>query len=157
MPGAARPFSAFRFRVTFTGAGDRILDAGFTDVQGLESSIDVKAHPEGGVFQGNRQLLGRTTYQPITLKRGMTSNFELWVWFTNVSRGRHPVDRKEVVIELLDAGANSGAAVATWNVTRAVPIKLRASDLSGKSTDLAIEELQLAHEGLELKLPQGGP
>ena len=155
---ANRPFSAFRFQVSFTGgdSADPVADAGFSDVAGLEANIEVKAHPEGGLFQGVRQLVGRTTYQNIVLKRGMTANLELWRWFTNVSSGVHPVSRKEVTIELLDV--DSDDAVATWHVRRAVPIKMKVSDLSGKSTELAIEEMHLAHEGWDLDLspPTGG-
>jgi phage tail-like protein len=150
-----RPFSAFRFQVTFSGGdpADPVADAGFADVQGLEASVEVKAHPEGGLFQGVRQLVGRATFQNIVLKRGMTANLELWRWFTNVANGVHPVSRKEVLIELLDV--DKPTAVARWNVTRAVPIKMRVSDLSGKSTELAIEEMHLAHEGWQMDLTVG--
>lgn len=156
-----RPFSVFRFQVKFTppkGTQDDIVDAGFSDVQGLEANVEVKALAEGGRFQGARQLIGRTTYPTLVLKRGMTPNLELWRWFTNVSNGVRPVSRKGVIIELLDVDLSVAAprnVVARWTVFAAVPVKMRVSDLSGKGAELAIEELHLAHQGWDIDLTVG--
>ncbi len=147
------PFSVFRFQVHFLdeSGGTSITDAGFSDVSGLEANLEVKPLPEGGRSVGVHQLVGKTTYANLVLKRGMTSNFELWNWFNDVSRGVRPVPRKKVVVELLDADTavdETRRVVARWSAERAMPLKMRASDLSGKGTELAVEELHLAHEGL---------
>jgi phage tail-like protein len=151
------PFSVFRFQVKFLdeGGGQTVTNGGFSDVSGLESNIEIKAIPEGGRFVGVHQLVGKTTFANLVLKRGLTSNFELWKWFSDVSRGVRPVPRKKVIIELLDAElavADGKRVVARWSAERAMPLKMRASDLSGKGTELAIEELHLAHEGLTFDL-----
>lgn len=131
-----------------------IADASFSEVSGLEANIEVKAHPEGGLQEGQRQLLGRTTHGNLILKRGLGRNFELYRWFDSVSRGVRPVPRKDAMIELLD---NDGSdVVARWHVTRAVPVKMKVSDLNGKSGEIAIEEIHLAHEGLTFDLALGG-
>ena len=166
--GMARgPFSNFRFQVRFspdvtpprTGADNSVADAGFADVIGLEANVELTPVQEGGRWVGVRQLVGRTTHPNLTFKRGLTSNLELWRWFTNVSRGVHPVARKSIVIELLDVDitvAPPNNVVARWTAVRAVPVKMRCSDLSGKGgTELAIEELQVAHEGIEIDLSVG--
>ena len=156
------PFSTFRFRVRFTsdtnaalGDRTRISDMGFAEVTGLEANVDVKAHPEGGRALGTRQLLGRTTHPNLVLKRGMSSNFETFRWFTAVSTGVRPVPRKDVTIELC-ANHDLTSVVARWRAVRAVPVKLRASDLNAKTGEIAIEELHLAHEGLSFDLTLGG-
>jgi phage tail-like protein len=176
MASPPKYFSAFRFQVTFsvnqyqrlewtetaegfditaTSPEIKLVDAGFSDVQGLEANIELKAHPEGGLYQGVRQLTGRSTYTNIVLKRGMSRNFETWVWFTAVARGIVPVARKSVTIELLDNDPNASNPVARWNVFAAIPVKMKVSDFNAKSGELAIEELHLAHEGWELDLSLG--
>ena len=160
---AAPYFSSFRFQVWFTenvvpAAGDdsTMSDAGFSEVGGLEANIDVKSYAEGGRAEGNRQLVGRTTYPNLVLKRGMSRNFESWQWFTNVARGVRPVPRKGIIIELLDA-ADRTNVVARWLVSSAVPVKMKCNDLNAKTGEVAIEEMHLAHEGLELEIDPTSP
>jgi phage tail-like protein len=158
---AAPYFSLFRFQVWFTqdespsgsAPSTAMADAGFSDVAGLEAQVEIKAQPEGGRNQGVRQLPGRTVYPPLVLKRGMSRNFEAWRWFDAVVRGVRPVPRKGVIVELL-AADGSGVA-ARWTVSRAMPMKMKISDLSAKSAEVAIEELQLSHEGWTLDLSLG--
>lgn len=156
-------FSSFRFQVWFTGdavpaAGDApsMSDAGFSEVGGLEADVEVKAYAEGGRAEGNRQLVGRTTYPNLVLKRGMSRNLESWRWFTSVARGVRPVPRKGVIIELLDT-ADRTSVVARWLVSSAVPVKMRCTDLNARTGEVAIEELHLAHEGLELEIDGASP
>jgi phage tail-like protein len=155
-------FSTFRFQVWFTqdqsptASSQHMSDAGFSEVSGLEANVDVKAYAEGGRAEGNRQLVGRTTYPNLVLKRGMSRNRESWVWFTNVARGVRPVPRKGVVIELLDTG-DATSVVARWLVSSAVPVRMKCADLNAKTGEVAIEELALAHEGLELDIDGGSP
>lgn len=160
---AAPYFAGFRFQVWFTAdlvpaAGDAptMSDAGFSEVVGLEANIDVKSYAEGGRAEGNRQLVGRTTYPNLVLKRGMSRNFESWQWFTNVARGVRPVPRKGIIIELLDV-ADRTEVVARWLVSSAVPVKMRCNDLNARTGEVAIEELHLAHEGLELEIDPASP
>jgi phage tail-like protein len=160
--GAEKPvvmYSTFRFKVTFTPDGTPRGNTvtpmtssgkeglGFSEVTGLEGNVELKPHPEGGRPLGVRQLVGRTTFPNLVLKRGMSGNREVWDWFFAVASGKRPVPRKKVLIELQ---GNGGAVLATWEVSRAVPVKLKASDLNAKTGEVAIEELHLAHEGLVL-------
>jgi phage tail-like protein len=160
---AAPFFSAFRFQVWFTedavpATGDEstISDAGFSEVIGLEANIEVKSYAEGGRAEGNRQLVGRTTYPNLVLKRGMSRNLESWQWFTNVARGVRPVPRKGLIIELLDASDRT-QVVARWLVSSAVPVKMKCNDLNARTGEVAIEEMHLAHEGLELEIDSASP
>jgi phage tail-like protein len=155
-------FAGFRFQVWFTknqrplpaGApDDTMADAGFSEVMGLEANIEVKAYPEGGRSEGNCQLVGRATYPNLVLKRGFSKNLESYRWFTNVARGVHPVPRKGLIVELLDVDFST--VVARWTVDRALPVKMKVSDLNAKGGEVAIEELHLAHEGLSIDLTLG--
>lgn len=158
---AAPYFSVFRFQVWFTpddnpGAqpsDTQMADAGFSEVAGLDASVELKPLPEGGRNQGVRQLPGRAVYPPLVLKRGMSRNFEAWRWFDAVARGVRPVPRKGVIVELL--AADMSGVVARWTVNRAMPVKMKISDLNAKNGEIAIEELQLAHEGWNLDLSLG--
>jgi phage tail-like protein len=167
MPAAPPPptpapyLASFRFQVRFTQnvaltSANRsdMVDAAFAEVSGLEANIEIKTHAEGGRAQGVRQLVGRVTYPNIVLKRGLGRNAEAWRWFTNVARGVRPVPRKNVMIELLDKDFTT--VIARWNVSRAVPVKMKVSDLNAKTGEIAIEEIHLAHEGLEMDFTVGG-
>lgn len=177
MSSGAPYFSGFRFQVFFTDANDpmgggglgislnvsiglggisvstRMSDAGFAEVGGLEMNVEMKTHPEGGRQQGVRQLVGRATYSNLVLKRGMSRNLESWRWAQQIAQGVRPVPRKAVTVELLDN--DYSRVVARWNVHRAVPVKMKVSDMNAKSGEVAIEEMHLAHEGWDLDLSLG--
>jgi phage tail-like protein len=150
-------FSAFCFQVWFTtDANDpekenEEFDGAFSEVTGLEMSVDVKPYNEGGNFSGPRQLVSMPTTQTLVLKRGLSASQYTWAWFNQISAATYPLPRKGVIIQLLDT--NSGfqgdtRIVSAWKAVRAVPVKMRVSDLNAKTGELAIEELHLAHEGL---------
>jgi phage tail-like protein len=159
MASNAPIFSAFRFQVWFTEdasgslAASGLADAGFSEVGGLEATVDVKGHPEGGRMQGLRQLVGRTNYANVTLKRGMSRDLRSWRWFNQIVLGVHPVPRRDVLIHVLDNDFSQ--PVAGFVLYRAIPIKLKVSDLNAKSGELLIEEMQLAHEGMDIDLGGG--
>jgi phage tail-like protein len=156
MASSARVFSGFRFQVWFTnGPGqESMINASFSEVGGLEANVEVKAYPEGGRSEGVRQLPGRVTYPNLVLKRGLSRDIESFRWFASVAAGVRPAPRKGVIIELLDTDFSS--VVARWKVLRALPVKMKASDLSAKGGEVAIEELHLAHEGLTFDTSVGG-
>lgn len=159
MASGAPIFSAFRFQVWFTEdlggslVAPGLADAAFSEISGLEATVDIKAYPEGGRMQGQRQLVGRTNYSNVTFKRGMTRDQSFRRWFTQITLGVHPVPRRDVMIHVMDIDFSQ--AVAGFVLYRAIPIKLKVSDLNAKNGELLIEELQLAHEGMDFD-PLGG-
>lgn len=159
MPSGAPIFSAFRFQVWFTQdlggtlAAPGLADAAFAEVSGLEATVDVKTYPEGGRMQGMRQLIGRTTYTNVTFKRGMSRDLSSWRWFNQIVHGVYPVPRRDVLIHVMDIDFSQ--PVAGFTIYRAIPVKMKVSDLNAKNGELLIEELQLTHEGMDLDL-QGG-
>ena len=91
----------------------------------------------------------------MVLKRGMTSSRDLWTWFYNAVQGSSgPAWGERLTVFIKLQGAD-GRTRLCWKLDRAMPVKFRASDLHGAGTELAIEELHLAHEGLSVQTDQG--
>jgi len=149
---------AVNTNITSGSANDREQDAlgdgGFQECSGLEIAMDVQEYQEGGRNDGVIQRVGRAKYSNIVLKRGMfygddkQIQRELWTWIQNVVSGIRPVTRYDGIIEVK---TRSGDVVATWVFERGLPAKISGPQLNGKTGDIAIEELHIAHEGLRLK------
>lgn len=169
---------AFRFKVTLrrspeeaagaqpTGAiavadesagGRELGDGHFQEVTGLEIELEVKDHEEGGRNDGVIRQVGRAKYQPLVLKRGMFHgpdpargevNKELWQWLQLIASGVRPIPRYDGIVQV--CGRNLDEVLATWQFERGVPARLRGPELNGKTGEIAIEELHIAHEGLRL-------
>lgn len=131
------PYLNFNFLVEI----DSIAVAAFHECSGLDSSIDIIEHREGG--GPIRKLPGSNKFSNIVLKRGITANTELYDWHRRALDGT--LDRKSGSIILLDRADNE---VARWNFTRAWPAKWVGPSLTAEGKDVAIETLELAHEGL---------
>jgi len=135
-----------------TGA-DSLGDGGFQECSGLEVSMDIQEYFEGGRNAGVIQRVGRAKYSNVVLKRGMfygednQVQRELWQWLQNVVSGVRPVARYDGIIEVR---TQAGETVATWVFERGLPAKITGPQLNGKTGDIAIEELHIAHEGLRL-------
>jgi phage tail-like protein len=82
----------------------------------------------------------------VILKRGMTSTRDLWKWFQTVGGGGYAY-RLSAEIAMQDS---AGKTVLTWGLDNCLPVKFKAADLNAKGTEIGIEELHLAHEGLRL-------
>ena len=134
------PFLNFNFHVEIDG----ITRAAFHEVSGFDSTIDVIEHREGGDNTTPRKLPGMTKHSNIVLKWGMTDDPELYEWHRQAVRG--VVQRRSGSIVLLD---RRGQEVARWNFTNAWPTKWDGPDLTAEGNDVAIETLELAHEGVE--------
>jgi len=148
---AARPFTAFNFGVEIQvdGVAVQVCDAAFAECDGLEMTMDVKTIREGGNNGKEIRLTGGFKYGQVTMKRGMTSNFELWDWFNLMLI--NPALRGEAQVVLY---ANDGETVrARFLLSRCVPVKLKSPPLNAKDGAVAIEELQLAYETLTLVKP----
>ena len=148
---AARPFTAFNFGVEIhvEGVAVQVVDAAFAECDGLEMTMDVKTIREGGNNGKEIRLTGGFKYGQVTMKRGMTSNFELWDWF--ILTLTNPALSGEAQVVLY---ANDGETVrARFLLSRCIPVKLKSPPLNAKDGGVAIEELQLAYETLTMKKP----
>lgn len=134
------PFLAENFIVEIDG----ITSASFSEVSGLDTSTDVIEYREG-TDKGDsvRKLPGLNKFTNITLKRGMTQDLSLWNWMQTVLTGN--VQRTSVSILLLDRADNP---VMRWNLTNAWPCKWSGPVLKAECNEVAIETLEICHEGL---------
>ena len=146
----AYPFTAFNFAVEIKvdGVAMQVVDAAFSECDGLEMTMDVKTIREGGNNGRQLRLSGPLAFAQLTLKRGMTANFDLWDWLDAMVID--PSIRANAEVVLL---APDGSERARFLLSRCLPVKLKAPVLNAKDGMVAIEELQLAYESLSLKKP----
>jgi len=149
----AYPFTAFNFAVEIKvdGVAMQVVDAAFSECDGLEMTMEVKTIREGGNNGKQIRLTGPMTFGQVTMKRGMTANLELWDWFNLMLTDQSLRADAEVVIFAADGETER----ARFLLSRCVPVKLKSPPLNAKDGAVAIEELQLAYEKLTLKKPQG--
>lgn len=136
------PFRSFNFAVEIDG----IARAGFRECSGLDASQDPIEYREGTEGLTARKLPGLNKYSNITLKWGMTDDHELWDWRKRAMTGK--VERKNGSIVLLD---DTGAEKMRWNFREAWPTKWTGPSFNATGNEVAIETLEIAHEGLELQ------
>jgi phage tail-like protein len=120
----------------------------FREVSGLSSETEV-TEERGVDDQGRpvfRKVPGATKWGDITLKRGITDNLDLWKWRQQVEEEGPEGARLDGTIELLDG---SGQPITTYKFRQGWPIKYQGPDLSAGSTEVAIETIEITHEGLE--------
>ena len=133
------PYGNFNFLVEIDG----ITRAAFHQVSGFDSTIDVIEHREGGENTTVRKLPGMTKYSNISLKWGLTDDRDLYDWHRQAVLGN--IQRKNGSIILLDRQGNEKMR---WNFVNAWPSKWDGPDFTAEGNDVAIETLELAHEGV---------
>ena len=133
------PYSKFRYQVEIDG----LQAGGFSEVSGFDASIDVIEYREGDMVTTPIKLQGLKKYGNITLKQGVTSSMVMWEWLKAGVDGE--IQRKTVTISLLDA---TGAVAASWQVINAWPTKYTAPDFNATSSEVAVESVEIAHEGM---------
>jgi phage tail-like protein len=143
------PFVAFNFAIEIRvdGVAMQICDAAFSECDGLEMTMDVKTIREGGNNGKQIRLTGAYNYGTMTLKRGMTSTFDLWKWVDLMITQPSLRADADVIVFARDHTTER----ARFRLTRCVPVKLKAPPLNARDGMVAVEELQLAYESLTLK------
>ena len=142
------PYGRFVFQVDF-GAGDPgSVDAGFEEVGPITAGIDVIEYRAGNDKVNTfRKLPGLHRMHDVTLKRGVIGSTTLFAWFRSATLGQ--ADRRDVTIRLLNEDHTD--VVYTWRLARAWPVKYVVRSLSATSSDVAVEELVLACEGIDVE------
>ncbi len=139
------PYGQFNFLVEIDG----IVVAGFSEVSGLTTDTNIIEYREGSEKVGTvRKLPGLMKYNNIVLKRGWTADAKLWGWRKKVIDGK--TQRLTGTITLLDEARHPALR---WNFTAGWPSKWEGPALNAKTSEVAIEMLEIAHEGLELAAP----
>jgi len=143
------PYGSFNFLVTFvdsatSGAAQSRPSGGFSECSGLEMTMDVEEYKEGGNNGLILRFPTRVKWANLRLKRGLALADDLWQWHYDFSQG--VVLRRDGVVTLLDDRQNP---VKVWSFTRGLPVKWSGPSLNAAQGQLAIEELEIAHEGLK--------
>lgn len=151
MPELLPALHVFRFQISFrrVGAGGGLEDichGAFAECTGLEATMEPKVIKAGGANYGAAQRAGTVSFATVVLKRGMTRTRDLYQWFQLVAGGAYAY-RLSAEIAVQDA---AGATAITWGLDQCMPVKFKAADLNAKGSEVGIEELHLAHEGLRL-------
>jgi phage tail-like protein len=160
----ASEFVPFRFVVTLYSESDTsqspICSGAFSEVSGFEFTMTPKSVQEGGRNWGEVQLAGSTKFSAITLKRGITRVNDLYKWFDVSTRQANYAFRMTGFIDVYDqvyVDNSEVKPVLRWQLIKAMATKFKGPDLSATSSQIAIEELQLMHEGLVLVIEENTP
>jgi phage tail-like protein len=155
------PLRAFNFQVSLTdssssGVGSALTTvtlssvglmpvAGFSECSGLEGTLELHEHMAGGRNDGVLRFPTRMKWSNLTLKRGLGRGTDLWDWYAGFAVGR--ATRKDGVIVLQN---ESHEPQRVWGFRRGLPIKYAGPSLNAAQSAVAIESIEIAHEGLYL-------
>jgi phage tail-like protein len=134
-----KPFGAYYVTVELSGTPTSFR---FRSVSGLKIETDVVEYREGGDTGTIRKLAGVTRYANIRLSRAFTGDRALYEWFVNTQKPR--VDGHIVMYD------RDGARVAAWTFHNGFPVKWEGPDFDASKNEVAIETIEIAHEGLTL-------
>ncbi len=148
------PFTAFRFEIILdldqptAGLASPLCDAAFAECDGLEMTMEPKIVESASVTNRQQRLIGPMKYGQITLKRGMTSNLQLWQWFAQTRPGSVLTAHGQITMWDTD-----GTPVIQFTLQGCLPVKVRAPALNAREGLIAIEELGLVCEQFSVGAP----
>jgi len=145
-----RPYGQFNFLVDL-GTGDtESVKAGFQEISNIGMEVSIAEYRNGNDKENSvRKITGLNKVTDVTLKRGVIGALDLYEWLNEVRHGSQQAPRT-VSIQLLSE--DHTGVVVTWRLLRARPVRYVAGPLNAKGgTDVAIEELTLAYERLEME------
>lgn len=137
------PLPAFHFQVDWGGT-----NLGFAEVGGLTIEIQAIEYRDGlSPIYSPQKMPGIPKLSNITLKRGIVpKDNEFFDWLNTTQLNK--VERRDITISLLN---ESHEPVMSWKVTNAFPVKVEGPALKSTGNDVAIETIELAHEGLTIE------
>lgn len=152
--------TVFRYRVDFhqtsfddssSGAVEPICSGSFSEASGFEASMEPHSIAEGGRNWGEVKRAGKTTFATLVLKRGMTEDRNLWIWFEGMANGGYAYRlNARVVVLSPDQAADEATGVLRYEFANCLPVKIKMADLSSTSSEIGIEEMHLDHEGMRV-------
>lgn len=149
MPPVLRedPYPGYSFEVIVTGISDdgTAVRGSFAEASGLEVTIDPIEYRNGSEDITVRKIPGLKKFTNITLKRGVIGDLAFWNWIVEGMNGL--VHRTEGSVVLLDENRRE---VMRWNFRRGWPSKWTGPGLNAKNNEIAMETLEICHEGLEI-------
>jgi len=125
---------------------DSITQAGFSEATIPDTTQEPIEYREGNEIPTSRKIPGLIKYGNLTLKWGITDSLELYDWRKLVEQGKMSEARRNMAVILMD---EEGKPASRWELSAAWPNKYDAPDLNAKGTDIAIETLEIVHEGMK--------
>ncbi|MGZ8202646.1 MAG: phage tail protein [Burkholderiales bacterium] len=144
-----RPYTQFNFLVDLGDGNSDAVQAGFQDVSGIGMEVVVTEYRNGNSKENNViKLTGLSRVSDVTLKRGVIGSLNLYAWIDQIRNGDQKALRT-VTIQLQNEDHTE--IVQTWKLLRARIVKHTSGPFNAKGTDVAMEEMVLAYERLELE------
>lgn len=144
-----RPYAQFNFRVDLGTGVTEGPQAGFSECSAIEMSVDVIEYRNGNEKENAvRKLTGLARYPNVTLKRGIIGSLDLYGWLDQIRDGDESAYRTVTVQLMSEDHAN---VVQEWKLLRARIVKHVSGPFDAKGEDVAMEELTLAYERLQLE------
>jgi phage tail-like protein len=139
------PYPAFNFEIIVNGISDdgKAVKGAFMEVTGLGVEVAAIEYRTGGEDITVRKIPGLKKFSNIVLKRGIIGDLTFWKWLQQTMNGQ--VQRADGSVVLLD---ESRQEVMRWNFKRGWPCKWTGPSLNAKTNEIAIETLEICHEGL---------
>jgi phage tail-like protein len=140
---ATYPLPKFHFQIEWGGA-----NLGFSEVSGLDVENEVIEYRDGASLEYSKvKMPGMQKFSNITMKRGtFQGDNEFFDWWNTVAL--NTIERRDVTISLLN---EKHEPVVIWKVKNAWPVKVQSSDMKSDGNEVAIESIELAHEGLVIQ------
>jgi phage tail-like protein len=155
------PFRGFNFLISLIDSSSLLSFAvtaiesyalgGFAECSGLEMSLDIEEYKEGGNNGTVLRFPTRVKWTNLRLKRGMTFAGDLWQWHYDFTQGVGT--RRDGTIVLQDEQHNPSVV---WSFTRGLPVKWTGPTFNATQSQVAFEEIEIAHEGITISSLGGG-
>jgi phage tail-like protein len=141
------PLLGFNFLLELDGA----VAGYFTECSGVGSENEIVEHKvvDKTGHEVVRKIPGRLKWQDISLKRGITSDLQIWQWREMIVKGEMSNARKSVTITMLD---RTYSPVAKWHFTNAWPSKITGPSFKSDDNSFGVEEVGIVHEGMYREL-----
>ncbi len=144
-----RPYTQFNFLVDLGDGNSDGVQAGFQEVSGISMEVAVTEYRNGNSKENSvMKLTGLNRVSDVTLKRGVIGSLNLYAWLNQIRNGDQNALRT-VTIQLQNE--DHSAVVQTWKLLRARIIKHTSGPFNAKGSDVAMEEIVLAYERLEME------
>jgi phage tail-like protein len=144
-----RPYVQFNFLVDLGTGNTDGPEAGFQEVSGIGMEVTVAEYRNGNEKENSvRKITGLNKSTDVTMKRGVIGSLNLYQWLNQIRNG-DPDALRTVTIQLQNE--NHTSVVQTWKLMRARIIKHTSGPMNAKGTDVAMEELVISYERLEME------
>jgi len=144
-----RPYVQFNFLVDLGDGNTEGPEAGFQEISGIGMEVTIAEYRNGNERENAvRKITGLNRTTDVTLKRGVIGSLKLYQWLNDIRNGNQNAMRT-VTIQLQNEDHSS--VVQTWKLMRARIVKHTSGPMNAKGTDVAMEELVLAYERLEME------